>query len=231
MQAFDSLCHARPAASSLPIRWRNAGVRLEFVFAFVLLLANGPLFWGGSTELLAFNPARVAAGEWWRVITHPFVHVSAYHLLLDGAAFLMLCADLRRWSVVRRLAAIAACGLGSALAAMISPLLQAHGLSGLSGIAHGLMAITSLESVARGDSWERGIGWCSLAIVLIKAGVEAATGHALLSFLHFGLMGTPIAVCHAGGVLGGLLFYLLLSCRPLLHQIKGHTALLGSRAN
>jgi len=37
-----------------------------------------------------------------------------------------------------------------------------------------------------------------------KAAVEALSGRMALAFLHFGLMGDPVAVSPAGGVLGGL---------------------------
>jgi hypothetical protein len=50
--------------------------------------------------------------------------------------------------------------------------------------------------------------------VIAKAAFEAATGNVALSFLHFGLMGIPVAACHAGGVIGGLVLSLLLCVHP-----------------
>ena len=41
-------------------------------------------------------------------------------------------------------------------------------------------------------------------IVITKTIVEAATGHVAFEALHLGDLGTPIAISHAGGVLGAL---------------------------
>jgi len=181
--------------------------RFELIFfAVILIIANTPLLGGMVREHLVFFPSRVAAGEWWRVITHPFAHVSWYHLFLDGAAFLMLYAELRHWSTRRRVAAVAASAMASLVAALTSPNISSLGFCGLSGVAHGLMAISAIEMIRGGEVWERRAGWCAFLIVVVKALVEAASGNVLLGFLHFGLMGVPNAACHAGGVIGGLVF-------------------------
>ncbi len=186
-------------------------MRLELlIFAVILAIVNAPLPGGDWSSQFAFLPELVARGQWWRVITHPFAHVSWYHLLLDGAAFLMLHAELREWSSWRRLAAIGASALGSLMAALTSPVICSNGFGGLSGVAHGLMAISAVEMIRGAAPWERWIGWCSLVLVVAKAGFEASTGIVALKFLHFGMLGLPVAACHAGGVIGGLAFYLLL---------------------
>jgi rhomboid family GlyGly-CTERM serine protease len=190
-------------------RSANRSVRLELVvFAIVLSFLNAPLFGGAWPRHLVFFPELVAAGEWWRVVTHPFVHVSWYHLLLDGSAFLLLYSELRDWSRARRLIAVGVCALGSLLAAMLSPAVASIGFCGLSGVAHGLMAITAVEMIRRAERRERIAGWCALLLVVGKATTEAASGQVALSFLHFGLMGVPIAACHAGGVIAGLILAL-----------------------
>lgn len=202
MQSTTSL----PAATGRSNSDRKQ-IRFELIcFAVVLALANAPLLVGNWHEPLVFFPALVGAGEWWRIITHPFVHVSWYHLLLDGAAFLMLYAELRHWPSWRRLGAVAASAASSLAAATSSPLIASDGFCGLSGIAHGLMAISAVEMIGRGDLWGKRVGWCALLLVVGKVLMEAASGEVVLSLLHFGLMGVPIAACHAGGVIGGLAF-------------------------
>jgi hypothetical protein len=106
--------------------------------------------------------------------------------------------------VRRRLTALIVSALGSLLAALTSPVVYSNGFGGLSGVAHGLMAISAVEMIRGGAVWERGAGWCALVAVIAKAAFEAVTGNVALGFLHFGLMGMPVAVCHAGGVIGGL---------------------------
>jgi rhomboid family GlyGly-CTERM serine protease len=187
------------------------------VFLFLLLFLNWPLVQGGVLSSLVFTPASVAAGEWWRVVTHPFVHVSWYHLLLDAGAFIALYESLRETSAWRRLGYVAAAGLGSlGLSWLATPALSQTGLCGLSGIAHGLTAVTALELISTRNlpSTERRIGWLTLLLVMVKAAWEAVTGQAFLSFLHFGLMGAPVAVSHAGGILGAVAMFCLLRAGP-----------------
>lgn len=177
------------------------------LFAAALALFNLPLLEGQVFASMVLAPAAVAAGEWWRLLTHPFVHVSWYHLLLDGAAFFLLYRDLAEPSWFRRLGCVVAAGAGSlALAWGTGEAVTLHGLCGLSGIAHGLMAITALEMVHAQTGRPSDRHWGILAFVLVvgKSAWEAASGQAFLGWLHFGLMGAPVAVSHAGGVLGGL---------------------------
>ena len=52
------------------------------------------------------------------------------------------------------------------------------------------------------------LGLASLALVVGKSGFEAVTGRIPFAWLHLGWVGFPIAVCHAGGVLGALLVWI-----------------------
>jgi rhomboid family GlyGly-CTERM serine protease len=183
--------------------------------ALLLSLFNLPLLAGQFSPQFIFHPAAVRAGEWWRVLTHPFVHVSWYHLALDAAAFFLAYAELRDRRCFERFAFVVAAGAGSLLAAVLaSPLIAAHGLCGLSGIAHGLTALVGLELVRQHeDKLQRFAGLVCFLSVVGKSILEAATGDVLFARLHFGWLGTPIAVCHAGGVLGALGAWLGLGLR------------------
>jgi rhomboid family GlyGly-CTERM serine protease len=190
---------------------QQRSLRCELLVVLLLLAwANTSLLAGEWNHAWAFFPSRVAAGEWWRLLTHPFVHVSWYHLLLDSAAFLMLYAEMcarPRW---QRLGAVLSCAFGSLVAALSSPIVAGNGFGGLSGIAHGLMVLSALGMVRGNERAQRCAGWIALSCVIGKALLEAITGDVLLSFVHMGLMGSPVAACHAGGVVGGLLFWLIL---------------------
>ncbi len=190
------------------------------VFVSLLALFNLHLFSSLGMAPLHFHPELVLQGEWWRLITHPFVHVSAYHLVLDASAFLVLYATLQQRSAPRRLAYCAGSAAGSlALALLLSPAVNSIGLCGLSGIAHGLMAITGLEIIAQAraankvDSMMVRVGWLTLLSVTAKGLYEAVTGHCLFASSHLASIGTPIAACHLGGVIGGCLVYWLVSRR------------------
>jgi len=177
------------------------------LFFFVVLIAifNVPVLFGTVWSSMVFQPEAVRAGEWWRLLTHPFVHLTWYHLLLDGVAFLSLYWSLVERSIFVRMSYVVAAAAGSLAASWAaSPEALANGLCGLSGVAHGLMAISAIEMLGR-EKTERRIGWLCLVLVVGKASFEATTGRMFFGFLGFGLLGSPVAVSHAGGILGGLI--------------------------
>ena len=53
----------------------------------------------------------------------------------------------------------------------------------------------------------RHIGLLCFAMAVGKSVTESLSGHVLFEAWYAGLLGTPVAVCHAGGVLGGILAY------------------------
>ena len=186
----------------------NSTHRELWFFALLIALANLPLLAGRVSETLLFVPSLVAEGAWWRVLTSSFAHVSAYHLTLDAGAFLLLYHGLREPSCAKRLLAVAACAAGSLLASL-SVLTPDGSLCGLSGVAHGLLAFSALEMRESSDRTVARAGLICLLTVLAKSAYEAVTGHVAFATLHLGDVATPVAICHAGGVLGGLFAYAL----------------------
>jgi rhomboid family GlyGly-CTERM serine protease len=211
----------RLGEASLPAQETSRGAapfRRPELFLFLALLAlfNLPFAAGSWFHSMIYLPGAVQAGEWWRLFTHPFVHVTWYHLLLDGTAFLALYHSLLDTSLVRRLLYVVGAGLGSVLVAWsAAPGISTSGLCGLSGAAHGLMAVSALEMIAAHapGSTERRIGQIGFILVVGKAALEAISGHMFFTWLHFGLMGSPVAVSHAGGIIGGLFITLFLKPR------------------
>jgi rhomboid family GlyGly-CTERM serine protease len=200
-------CPSRPTLPKLRALLRQ---KPELIF-FVALIAifNVPVLFGTVWSSMVFQPEAVRAGEWWRLVTHPFVHLTWYHLLLDGLAFLSLYWSLAERSVFARLVYVVATASGSLVASWVaSPGALANGLCGLSGVAHGLMAISAIEMLGR-EKTERRIGWLCLMLVVGKAAFEATTGKMFFGFLDFGLLGSPVAISHAGGIFGGLVVVLL----------------------
>jgi len=179
-------------------------------FILLILLFNVPVLFGAVWSSMVFQPDAVRSGQWWRLVTHPFIHLTWYHLLLDGTAFLSLYCSLIERQTFVRLAYVAAAAAGSLIASWAgSAAIFTNGLCGLSGVAHGLMAISAVEMLG-GDRTERRIGWISLILVVGKGIFEAITGRMFFGFLDFGLLGSPVAVSHAGGILGGLMAMLVL---------------------
>ena len=198
--------------SSLLASWRRHP-ELPW-FALFLLVLNAPLFLVDRQSVLTlsrtlgFFPSAVDEGQWWRWLTHPFVHVSATHFVYDALGTLLVYAALEARSQTRRLAYFAASAAGSVLLALaLSPHLETAGLSGLSGVAHGLMAVAGLE-MARGSTGTlRTAGLACTVVVVVKAAVETLTGTTLFGETTLGSSGIAIAHCHGGGVAGGLLAY------------------------
>jgi rhomboid family GlyGly-CTERM serine protease len=177
------------------------------VLLMIVLVFNSHLVGLGSGISSIFIPSAVKHGQWWRLFTHPFVHVTWYHLLLDAGAFFILYADLKKKSLPMKMFCLIACAGTSLAAALIfSPLIESRGLCGLSGTAHGLMAFSGLEMIKDGRSQR--IGLVSFMVVLIKSIYELITGAVVFDFMHMGLCGTPVAACHFGGVVGGILSFL-----------------------
>ena len=191
--------------------WAFLWQRPELIlFIALIFVFNVPVFFGTVWNSMVFQPEAVRSGEWWRLVTHPFVHLTWYHLLLDGTAFLSLYCSLVERRIAVRLTYVVATGAGSLIASWIAaPAISTSGLCGLSGIAHGLMAISAIEMLG-GNKAEQKIGWISLMLVVGKGAFEAITGKMFFGFLDFGLLGSPVAVSHAGGIVGGLAALLLL---------------------
>jgi rhomboid family GlyGly-CTERM serine protease len=193
-----------------------AGSPGSVVLAAALVLLNLPLLGGRVNTSLIFLPEAVRMGEWWRVLSHPFVHLTWYHFLLDVGAFLLLYGGLGEHSPLKRIGYVAACGMGSlVVSTLASPVVHAQGLCGLSGTAHGLMAISALDSIVRAShngKWSR-TGVITLGLVVAKSVVEVLQGHVFFESLHFGLMGLPVPESHAGGVLSGMIACLAFGTR------------------
>jgi hypothetical protein len=90
------------------------------------------------------------------------------------------------------------------------------------------MAVSGLELVARHPprSAEWRLGLITFILVAAKAAVEALSGRMFFAFLEFGMLGQPVAVAHAGGIIGGLLALALLSkpigCSDFLRSRLSH---------
>ena len=187
----------------------------ELAFWIALLAGiNLPLLSGAPPTAFIFDLQLVKMGQVWRIVTFPFAHVSTYHLFMDAAAFLLLYNGLEERSALRRVMFTAACALGSLLLPLLlSKTVRAIGLSGLSGTAHGLTAVASLELIRNNvkESPLFKIGVAVLIAVTLKSIVEVSTGNVIFSSLHLGSVGTPVVESHLGGVIGGAVSFILLN--------------------
>lgn len=192
------------------VRKRTIYIRRHFemlLIGSVLFALNLHLVGLGSARPLVLIPQAVVAGQWWRVFTHPFVHVSFYHLALDAGAFLLLYRAIDHRSASARAACSLTCAAFGAAAAWLSAApIDTLGLCGLSAAAHGLMALTALQQIEKADTVR--LGAASFLLVASKSVAEAITGEVMFGFLHMGLCGSPLAACHLGGVCGGVIAFI-----------------------
>jgi len=179
-----------------------------WIFGMIIALTNLHILTGNDRlgYALIFLPREIAEGQWYRIITHPFVHISWFHILWDAGAFFLLYSGLAEKRIPIKLLYVAVCGVFSLLFAFwFSPMINRLGLCGLSGIAHGLMAVSGMEMTEHKET--RWPGIISFLLVFFKGVYELITGNILFEFLLMGMCGTPMAACHFGGVAGGVIVY------------------------
>lgn len=189
-------------------------------FVIVLMICNVHLFHNTSPSSLIYKNELVAAGEWWRIITHLFVHVSWYHLILDALAVGFLWQEIDLKSSTQKILVALTCGGTSLLGSIwFSPYIEQVGYCGLSGVAHGLMFFLgllwiywALQEKRKIDSQLAGFGGGVLLLLLsgAKSVVEIVSGSVLFSELHMGDLGVPIVEAHLGGVIGGAVAFIVL---------------------
>jgi rhomboid family GlyGly-CTERM serine protease len=195
------------------------------IFCTLLLTANISLLSGTQNTAWVLRPSAIQQGEWWRFILHPWVHVSGYHLLLDVTAFLSLFFMLDRKHTYEPWLILLVAWSGQLFAVWFGdPQLHAIGLCGLSGIAHGLFAAVCMQW--RSEPQLRKMGNLLLLGVVAKCVWEAISGQVFLTSLHFGSVGTPLTLCHAGGVAGVVMaacisaMYKKIKCVSLVPHIR-----------
>lgn len=170
---------------------------------------NLHLFRGVAPSALIYSHDAVMAGQWYRILTHSLVHVSWYHLLLDGSCTVVLLRTMDIPAPVKIGAALF-CQLSSLLfSVLFSPLIRLTGFCGLSGIGHGLMFMAGIlwlfpkKQEQPGGRGARIFGGLFCLLSLAKSFAELYTGDLFLLSSHQGYLGTPIIHAHAGGVIGG----------------------------
>jgi len=177
----------------------------------VLLGLNLHLFTGSIPGTFIYSQHEVLAGEWWRIITHPFVHVSWYHLLLDTSAVVILWQMLSSRSPLQRLLAASTCSILSLVFALLfSPYISQTGYCGLSGVAHGLVTLFALSccSAPKRDALQSAVGLILFLAIAAKSGLEVHHRRVIFTSLHLGELGQPIVHAHLGGVVGGMVSWL-----------------------
>ena len=64
---------------------------LPWLAGFIVLLVVLGLTGKPVNDVLMYNQAAIADGQWWRLVTGHFVHLNHWHLLLNLGGFLLCC--------------------------------------------------------------------------------------------------------------------------------------------
>lgn len=174
--------------------------------ALLLPQLGGP----AATNLLRYDRADIAAGQWWRLVTAHIAHLGLHHAVLNALGLVFLWALFarewrpRQWAVIIAVVIVA---IDSGLW-LRDP--QIVWYVGASGALHGMMAAGVLSYMRRRDP----LGWIMAALLAAKIGFEQLHGP-----LPFAGRGVPVVVAaHLYGALGGLLAaVLLISARVRNH--------------
>ena len=146
-------------------------------FALALL----PWFVPGIAEVLVLDRERVMAGEFWRLFTHPWVHFSRAHLVVDLACLLGLGIVAARrglpldWRGALRFFAVI--GLTGVTCLALDPRLDR--LGGLSGVNVAFAVWLGCGLWSRGD---RVVAWVLLGGLGLKLAAEWAGWVTLVRF-------------------------------------------------
>lgn len=165
------------------------------------------VIWMLQPMWLAFERPLIEAGQWWRLLTGQYLHISLAHLLGNlgglGIAWLLFAEHWRGW----RFALVAAvCVLGSNLGMwLLHPYIDYY--VGFSGALYGLIAFGAVKDWLHGVRFGMGI---SIALIL-KVSYEFFV--APVPFLGLSADSLLAVEAHFYGVLSGLLMVVLLSWR------------------
>lgn len=149
---------------------------------------------------LAFDRALMEAGQWWRLLSAHFVHLSFYHAalnLLGLLALLVLCPQpVATWEWARRLVLLS---LGTSLALYVFvPELDRY--VGFSGVLHGLFLLGLVPMARRRDA----VAIVCLFYLVGKLAWEVILGASLSDEQAIG--GRVVTQAHLFGTLAGLAY-------------------------
>lgn len=167
------------------------GLALGAIGAGLLTLTAGG---EGARELLRYERAGLARGQWWRAVTAHLVHLDLRHALLNCGGLVLVWAlfapdySPRRWLIVV-LAAAAAIDAGLWFGDS-----TVQWYVGSSGVLHGAMAAGALAHLRRGERE----GWALAALLAAKLIYEHLAGA-----LPFSGADPVVVDAHLYGVLGG----------------------------
>lgn len=165
------------------------------LFLWVVTLCGGILS-TATPSLWALDVDMVMSGEWWRLLSGHFTHLSWQHLWVDEAAFAMaLFICLRTKCTIREIAGAATVS-AAAVTWTIVVIRPVAVYGGLSGISVGILVYAALK-LCQGA--HRRLGFWLILMSMFKL-VSEGHGFSVSQVV-------PVWQAHCAGCIGGLLWW------------------------
>jgi len=161
-----------------------------------LLMLGGPHL----SQILRYDRAAIAAGQWWRLFSGNLVHLGWWHLLfnvLSLVLLVLLCPERLSWGEWLRRIVVVGTGMSLCLYLLV-PGLPTY--VGLSGLVYGLFALGLGRQALRRDE----IGIACLLFLAARIGWELVKGAPASETELLG--GGVVAESHLYGVLCAVLY-------------------------
>ncbi|MES2917593.1 MAG: rhombosortase [Pseudomonadota bacterium] len=180
--------------------------------ALFLLLALVP----GAAELLCYQRDAIAGGEWWRVISGHFVHLSFSHALLNSSGAILMALVLRQevgardwWRLTLVAPFVISLGLWLKQPGLVSYV-------GYSGVLHGLLYYGVLRLLPAAPALA-----VTVLVLLVGRQVWEQTAGYDPDYLRGVIHGRVMPDAHLFGALTGTVFGLWALARQRLHKGGG----------
>ncbi len=161
--------------------------------------------WPGAGELLQYDRAAIAEGQFWRVATCHLTHWSADHLFWDAVTFVALAAIC--WAESRRATlaclTVSAAAIPAAVWLLMPDMPTYRGLSGLDSALFALLAAMLIRRGAADRDWRPAALAGGLATAFaLKTAFELVTGATMFVDSTAAAM-VPIPLAHVVGAVVG----------------------------
>lgn len=160
----------------------------------------------GAGEALQLDPAAIAHGELWRVVTGHLTHWTSSHLAWDLAAFVALGVLVERES--RRLLsltlAVSTLAISAAVWHFEPDLATYRGLSGVDSALFAAWAATAIRHAAGTREW-RTAGWIAAAAIGFAAKTAVESRAQSTVFVAADPSFVPVPLAHVAGAVAGML--------------------------
>jgi len=183
--------------------YKQKKYHLLVFFLFITLMSIGQQF----TNAFQYERLSIVDGEYWRIVTCHFAHISWKHFLLNliGLFFIVLfffhVYRPATWLYVTVFCSVFI-GLG-----FLTLMPHLDWYVGLSGLLHSYLVVGLVGEIKRGNK----LYYIGLLVVLLKVAMEKYVGPSIYTrqFLEF----TVIADAHVLGAFSGLIFSFLLKVK------------------